>query len=809
MQFSIDFSAITQIFSKAQEQNREYLFEFEVYELLSLSGAETPPKTLLIPRNSRPTDEDLAQFRGDKIVLKIISPTIVHKTEAKGVRIVPLIPEKVRGAVRRMFYEVPETFAHLVERIPEYAPEKYKDLKGEDLVYAVQNDVRGVMLTQYISPDSQAFGNELIVGLRHSREFGTIISAGLGGTDTELYAKRFSKGQAIVAASVEMVDGESFFQLFRKTISYQKLAGLSRGSGRIVSDEQLIECFTSFIEMGKYFSAQNPHAPYIIEELEINPFAFSDFLMIPLDGLCRFSLPCKALAKRPVHKIHHLLHPERIGIVGVSSTRKNFGRMILDNIIGSGFSKDNIVLFHEKENSIADIACLPTLEALDSPLDLLVLAVGAESLPPLIHTIIEHNLAHAVMLIAGNMGETQHSMERAEKVKQDMQRGHSKEDGGPIFLGANCMGVVSHPGNYDTWFIPREKFPLMQRVEQAHSGQCLPHSYHRSALVSQSGAFMVHRISQMPQLAPAYMISMGNQSDLSLGDMLHYFSTQEHIDVIAVYAEGFIDEDGLAFVQAVRKAVQAGKVVVFYKAGRTPEGKHATSGHTASLAGDYMVCESCVAEAGAIVTRTFTEFQNVFMLAEHLHHMHIGGRRLAAFSGAGFEAVGMADSIQSDTYSMSLCNFSQETHKKLQDIFVEHRLDSLVSIQNPLDINPASNDLVHIRVAEVLLEDKGIDAVVMSFAPMSPFTHTLAQEQQTLSMYDPQGMVALAKQLLENNAGKLPKPLIGIVDGGPLFHEYRQELIQLGIPIFTICDEAIAALALYMEARIKITLQQQ
>ncbi len=807
MQFSIDFSAISHIFSRAQEQNREYLFEYEVYELLALSGAETPPKSLLIPRNSRPSDEDLALFSGDKIVLKIVSPTIVHKTEAKGVRIVPLVPEKVRSAVRRMFYEVPETFAHFIERMPEYASENYRGLKGEDLLYAVQNDVRGIMLTQYMPPDSHAFGNELIAGLRHSREFGTIISAGLGGTDTELYAKRFCKGQAIVAASVEMVDGESFFQLFRKTISYQKLAGLSRGSGRIVSDEQLIECFASFIEMGKFFSTQNPHAPFIIEELEINPFAFSDFRMVPLDGLCRFSLPKAALPKRPIHKIHNLLHPEHIGIMGVSSTRKNFGRMILDNIIGSGFPKENIVLFHEKETHIADIACLPTLEAVDKPVDLLVMAVGAESLPPLIHTIIKNNLAKSVMLIAGNMGETEHSLARAEQVKEDMQRGHSQKDGGPIFLGANCMGVVSHPGNYDTWFIPREKFPLIQRMEQALPGQCPPHSYHKSALISQSGAFMVHRISQMPQLAPAYMISMGNQSDLSLGDMLHYFSTHEHINVIAVYAEGFLDEDGLAFVQAVRKAVAAGKVVVFYKAGRTPEGKHATSGHTASLAGDYMVCESCVSEAGAIVTRTFTEFQNVFMLAEHLHHMHIGGRRLAAFSGAGFEAVGMADSIQSDAYSMSLCDFTPKTQQQLQNLFKEYGLDSLVSVQNPLDINPASNDKVHMDVAEILLQDKGIDAVVMSFAPLSPFTHTLPQQEISLTMHSPQGMLNLVQQLLERHDGKLPKPLIGIVDGGALFHEYKQALMHLGIPIFSICDEAIAALALYMEARIKISRQ--
>ena len=42
-----------------------------------------------------------------------------------------------------------------------------------------------------------------------------VISAGLGGTDTELYAERFRKGQAIVAALTELTDGDAFFERFR------------------------------------------------------------------------------------------------------------------------------------------------------------------------------------------------------------------------------------------------------------------------------------------------------------------------------------------------------------------------------------------------------------------------------------------------------------------------------------------------------------------------------------------------------------------------------------------------------------------
>ena len=126
---------------------------------------------------------------------------------------------------------------------------------------AVARDIQGILMVQYMPPDSEAFGNEMIVGIRNTREFGMIISAGLGGTDTELYADRFKKGQAIVAASTVMTDGETFFELFRQTISYQKLAGLTRGQRRIVTDEQLLECFASFIALANYYSASQSPSP--------------------------------------------------------------------------------------------------------------------------------------------------------------------------------------------------------------------------------------------------------------------------------------------------------------------------------------------------------------------------------------------------------------------------------------------------------------------------------------------------------------------------------------------------------------------
>ncbi|NOR22786.1 MAG: CoA-binding protein [Desulforhopalus sp.] len=784
----INFAAISELFRSAQTEGRGFLFEYEVYNLLARSGAETPPKSILIPRGARPSEEELMALPGEKVVLKIVSPTIIHKTEVGGVCIVPKDPNKIRSAVRRMFYEVPENYARWFLANPDYVHEAYRGLRGEALVEAIGRDLKGVLMVQFMPPDSGAFGNELIVGLRNTREFGMVISAGLGGTDTELYAKRFRKGQAIVAASCELIDGERFFELFRKTISYRKLAGLTRGQRRIVTDEQLIECFSSFIEMGRRYSPSNPDAEFILEELEVNPYAFTDFLMVPLDGMCKFSRPGMNENRRPVRKIENLLHPKKNGLIGASTKRKNFGRIILDNILAEGFPKDDVVLLREGVDEIDGVKCVPDLKSLPEKLDLFVVAVGAAQVPKLVDEIITLDAANSVMLIPGGMGENEESRARAAQVIGKIDAVHGTESGGPVFLGANCMGVVSHPGKYDTWFIPEEKLPKDRTAR-----------HHRAALISQSGAFMLHRSSQCPELAPAYMVSMGNQTDLTLGDMVKYFKDSDQVDVIAVYAEGFNDLDGLEFCKAVREAVLIGKEVLFYKAGRTPEGKNATSGHTASLAGDYMVCESCVKQAGAIVARSFTEFQDLFLLAENISSKKIHGNRLAAVSGAGFEAVGMADSIQSDDFQIELASFSEKTVAKITDVLRAKKLETLVTVSNPLDINPSADDEAHAFIVKALGEDGAVDAIVVGLDPLSPAMHTLRETNTpAFSMSAENGIVSLLARVVKNSE----IPIIGVVDGGRQYDPLRDALLSNDIPVFPVCDRAVSSTSLYIESRL-------
>lgn len=778
----IDFQAMTRVFEQAAREDRQFLFEYEVYTLLRHLGSETPPRSILLVGGTRPSDEELLVLPGERVVLKIVSPYIVHKSDVGGVRIIAKHPDKIRSTWRRMMYEVAESYADRIERCPRHAPQRYRGLAGEALVSAISLDIRGVLEVQYLPPDSETFGNELIVGLRNSREFGMILTAGVGGTDTELLAANFKKNRGIISASTELNDEEAFFELFRRTVSYKILAGKTRGQKRVVSDEQLIECFAAFIQVANHFSPTNPAAPFLIEELEINPFAFHDFMMVPLDGMCRFSLPGRPVkAGRPVAKIHTLLHPERIGIVGVSTSRNNFGRVILKNVLAHGFPTERLVVIHPTAAEVDGVRCVAALKDLPDRLDLLVVAVAAEAVPQLVDEIIESGLTESVLLIPGGLGETRESEALAERLMARIDAGHA-EGSGPVFLGGNSMGIISHAGGYDTWFIPEEKL-AKQRDRHPRN----------SAFISQSGAFMATRMSRTPEMDPAYLISVGNQNDLTLGDLMAYFREHPDIEVIGVYCEGFNDLDGVHFTRAVRQAVLAGKKVIFYKAGRTPEGKTATSSHTASLAGDYLVCESCLTQAGAMVAQSFSQFTDLYMLARHLHGKTITGNRLAAVSTAGYEAVGMADNIHADDFDLHMAVFSRETRRRIHQALVTCRLEKLVEVKNPLDMNPAATDNLMQEVVAALAVDPGVDLAVIGIIPLAPAMSTLDR--------DDHGRTGIADLILPI-AAACPRPIIAVVDGGGMYDAMARDLQDRGMAVFRDADRAVRAVGIYVQSRL-------
>ena len=657
-----------------------------------------------------------------------------------------------------------------------------------ELNHAELETLLSALGTSFHPPPASFARGAFRVSLHQSREFGLVLSAGLGGLERELDAGNFRKDRAAVHAAVELSTAADFLQRFQRTLPYQEIAVLARHAQRAVPDAQLEQFFARVLQLARDAIALAQTAPLELQVLTLelvlrgNAIAVVDAHSI-LRASVAPSLP------RPVAKIDKLLHPASIGIVGVSATSMNFGRIILRNLVGSGYDKARLRVIRAGETEVDGIACVANLKALEHKLDLLIVAVAADAVYALVDEIIESDAVESVMLIPGSLGETAKSREPAAALAAKINAAHGRAGGGPIFLGANCLGVVSHPGAYDSWFIPLERLPKPAKKPVRNS-----------VMLSQSGAFMITRLSQNPWLDPRYMLALGNQTDLTHGDLLSYFAQSPEIDTIGIYIEGFKDHDGLHFAKAVRSAVLQGKQVVVYKAGKTAPGMGGVMGHTASIAGDLDLFESVLRQAGAIVAQDFEGFDDLFYIAGALHHKSICGNRLGAISGAGFEAVGMADSILSDSYALQMGALQADTVSKVEEILRAKRLDALVEVRNPIDINPGADDDAHLQIAEAFLQDPQIDAVVIGLDPTAPSVRALSESKLRpgYDIHDAKSTVHLMPPLVARNV----KPLIGIVDGGRLYDAMCERLMDQGVCVFRNCARGTRALLHYTEARL-------
>jgi acyl-CoA synthetase (NDP forming) len=650
----------------------------------------------------------------------------------------------------------------------------------------------GILFKRDAAPAGRATAVELRISLNNTREFGMVVSAGLGGLDAGLDEGNFRKDRASVYAAAELTDAEGFLDLFRRTVAYQKLVISGNRDGLPLPDAQLSACFEQLLELANCYSPGNLEAPFVLRALELDPVQFGDLQTVRLtvrNAHCEFGAPLAGRLRRPIGKIDKLIHPASIGIIGVSAGSMNFGRIILRNLMGSGYSKERMTIIRPGEKEIDGVKCAESLKALEGKLDLLIVAVAASAVYDLVDEIIETDAVESVMLIPGSLGETKKSREPAAALAARINAAHGKEGGGPIFLGANCLGVVSHPGSYDSWFIPLERLPKLQKKPERNS-----------VMLSQSGAFMITRMSQNPWLDPRYMLALGNQTDLTHGDMLSFFCERPDIETIGIYVEGFKDLDGLDFAKAVRKAVMNGKQVIVYKSGKTAPGIGGVMGHTASIAGGPKLFESVVRQAGAIVAEDFSAFDDLFYIAGALHNKKVYGKRLGAISGAGFEAVGMADSIESDTFAMEMGELEPATVKRVEEILVAKKLDALVEVRNPIDINPGADDEAHLQITDAFLQDPNIDAVVVGLDPTAPSVRALEESKLRpgYDLKDPKSTVHLMPPIVNRN----DKPIVGIVDGGKLYDAMSASLMDQGVCVFRNSARGTRALVCYIEARL-------
>jgi len=731
--------------ARATERGEEFLGEGDSLAVAASLGLVIP-RRVVVSEVAAVGSLDLDPFSGDQLVVKVLSAAIAHKSDVGGVVV-----------CQRDIAALTATLEAMAER------------------FAAQS-IDGFSVHQYLDHE-RSVGSELLLGVRWSNDFGPVAVVGLGGVEVERLAVGGGWEPMLASRSI----GRPGERLSVESPLRRLLTEPYRDQGpRIDSDrlEGLVEALLTFAERW-----MDPAASPRVVDFEVNPVVLGPQGPMALDALVRVGGAGPSIAPdRPLDKIRQLLEPASIAVAGVSR-RMNVGRIILRNILRQGFDRDRVWVIKPGADEIDGCRCVADVGALPERVDLAVLAVSAQQLPELVAEIVRDRRAESMILIPGGLGELEGSEAYASSIATSLSDSRATDWRGPVANGGNCLGVRSLPGAYDTLFIPGHKLSFPERPAAP------------LAVLSQSGAFAVARASKLSSLNPKYIVTFGNQVDLTLGDYLQYLKQDSEIAVFACYVEGFRALDGQRFLEASREIVAAGRSVILYRAGRTRAGASAAASHTASVAGNYAVTRQLARRAGVQVVESIEEFEDLVRTFCLLEGRPLTGRRLGAVSNAGFESVAMGDNLG----GLELAQLGAGSRRTLDSVLHEHRLETIVAVRNPLDLTPIVGDEGFARAARVVLDDPGVDLGIVGCVPLTGALQTVAATADHDENVAAPG--AVAERLVELwNGGS--KPWVAVIDSGELFDSLARILEASGIPTFRSADRALAALNSWAAARL-------
>ncbi len=731
---------------------RSAFLEHEVYSILNGAGISSPRHLFLRAADLASASFGLLAFLesmpSSEVVVKIVSSDIAHKSEAGGVRI-----------CRRDPHVVADVAAEVWRLVGERAPAARRE---------------GVLIAEKLPVLEDRLGQEFLLSYKQDPAFGPVIVFGLGGLLTEWYGE-FSKGDSTaVLEPLRIASG-----LRRASASRPAFSLLFNGSR--AHPRPILDLETTAARLERFASAVTgwrSESGSEIAELEVNPVLARGDDWIALDGKGKNQPPRPGpRPSRPLEKIGNLLRPKSAAVAGASASSMNPGRIILRNLKTSeGVTYGHLYAIHPSEQTIDGIPCFRSPAGLPEKVDMAVISIPAEGAVQAIRGFCESGKAESMILIPGGFAETGRR-DLEEQIRTALDESRLSEDGGPVLLGGNCLGVVSKR-QYNTFFLPQYKLPFHDAPGETF------------AAISQSGAYLVSLTSNLDGIIyPRASISYGNQVDLTVSDLLTHFLKEEGIRVVACYIEGFAPLDGARFASVVRQFRQMGRRVIVFKAGKTQLGAKATQSHTASLAGDYAVARALLEDAGAIVTETLDMFEDYSKALTMLGGRPAAGNRVAIISNAGFECSSVLDSL----YGMQLAALSDATLSALRAC-----LPSIAHADNPIDATPMATTPQFIEAIEALERDPGVDTILISPIPVTPALDDLAPSlwgTHTENIYStgsfPQELVRIYR------ASK--KPMVVNVDSGSLYEDFVMVLQRGGIPVFRKIDRASRALSAFCQ----------
>ncbi|WP_434599182.1 acetate--CoA ligase family protein [Streptomyces sp. A5-4] len=384
-----DTAAVRMVLDAVTAEGRVVLTAPEAKRIADAYGIPVPAEAL-----AESADEAvaLADRLGFPVVLKIVSPEIVHKTDAGGVRVGLKSPGDVRVA-----------FTEIVTNARAYDPEAR---------------LLGVQVQQMVPA-----GQEIIIGAVTDPAFGKIVAFGLGGVLVEVLKDiTFRLAPASEDDALSMLDSIRAAEVLRGV----------RG-GAAVDRTALARLIVRVSQLAADFPE--------IAEVDLNPvFATASGVMaadvrILLGGPS--PTPRRKYSREEIlTSMGRLMRPSSIAVIGASNEQGKIGNSVMRNLIDGGFAGE-IHPVNPRADDILGRKAYKSVTDVPGEVDVAVFAIPAKFVAAALEEVGRKGIPNAVLIPSGFAETGEHALQ--DEIVAIAER-H-----GVRLLGPNIYGY------YSTW----------------------------------------------------------------------------------------------------------------------------------------------------------------------------------------------------------------------------------------------------------------------------------------------------------------------------------------------------------------------
>jgi acetyl coenzyme A synthetase (ADP forming)-like protein len=348
-----DKNAVRTILDQAKAAGRSALTAPEAKGICEAYGITIPKEGVA---GSSAEAAKLAATIGFPVVMKIVSPQILHKTEAGGVVV------GVKNA--------------------QAAQEAFTSIVANARRYDGKATIDGVQVQQMLSG-----GQEVLIGAVTDPAFGKMVAFGLGGILVEVLKDiTFRLAPASREDALSMLDGIAAAEILRGVRGAQPVDREALAT-MIVNVSQLVADFPE------------------ISELDLNPVFATPQGATAADVRVVLDFKPPVARYRPsqdviVRQMNRIMKPDAVAVIGASAENGKIGNSVMKNLINGGY-QGAIYPIHPNADTILGLKAYKSVKDVPGVIDVAVFAIPAKFVAQALTEVGEKKIPGAVLIPSG------------------------------------------------------------------------------------------------------------------------------------------------------------------------------------------------------------------------------------------------------------------------------------------------------------------------------------------------------------------------------------------------------------------------